>query len=212
MTTLANSVGAALPPDDGLRFGVVATVNPLTVNVTGGLVPAGIQGSYAPAVGDTVSLIRQDGTWLITGRVGGPEMAYPTMVDVVADGVIQAGQTSTSYIDMTGTGGGISKASGASGLRVDMDMTGFVSVSGATISVRLLLTPTNGNAGYAPFLTWWRPSAATTRFPVGLHKILRGIAAGDYTFVFQWAMTNNPGGATYSRNADDTFSAILEER
>jgi hypothetical protein len=70
--TLPEAITDALPPDDNLRMGVVATVHPLTVNVQGTPVPAGALSSYTPIVGDPVALFRQDSTWLCLGRTTSP--------------------------------------------------------------------------------------------------------------------------------------------
>lgn len=69
--SVAGAVEEVMPPDDELVFGVVDSVNPLVVRVRGGLVPPGTLGSYAPAVGDDVALIRQDATWLALGATRG---------------------------------------------------------------------------------------------------------------------------------------------
>lgn len=66
--TLPEAINDALPPDDNLRMGVVATVHPLTINVQGTAVPAGALSSYTPIVGDPVALFRQESTWLCLGR------------------------------------------------------------------------------------------------------------------------------------------------
>lgn len=214
MTTLANAAVGAQPPDDGLRIGIVETINPLTVNITGGLIPAGIQGSYIPAVGDNVSVIRQDGTWLITGRVGGPDMAFPTRVGIVSDFFSQLGVTSATFIDMGGTNGQMSKASDSSDIRLDLTMSGYGTVAETEMAVQVLFTPASGaGAGTAFFATLFRMSTSTFNghMPFGCHKLLSGLPAGDYNVIFQWRVSNQPGGGTINRNSVDIFSAILQE-
>lgn len=66
----AQAVTAAMPPDNGVRVGEVLSVNPLRIDLAGGIISAGILGSYSPVVGDFVSLVRQDGTWLAVGATG----------------------------------------------------------------------------------------------------------------------------------------------
>jgi hypothetical protein len=214
LTTLANATVGAQPPDDGMRFGVVATINPLTVDITGGLIPAGIQGGYVPAVGDNVSLIRQDGTWLITGLVGGSSMAFPTRAAIVSDFFSQLGVTSATFVDMGGTNGQMSKASDASGVRLDLFMSCYGTVAETEPSVQVLFTPASGaGAGTAFFASLFRMSTSTFNghMPLGCHKVFYGLPAGDYNVIFQWRISNQPGGGTINRNSVDVFSAILQE-
>jgi hypothetical protein len=210
LTTLANATVGTQPPDDGLRIGIVETINPLTVNITGGLIPAGIQGSYIPAVGDNVSVIRQDGTWLITGRVGGPDMAFPTAVAIRSDKVTQGPISSVTpaYVDITGTAGSISKASGTSVLQVLLSGMAFAGATNTEVTYTLNLVPVGGSgAGITTVVTtvWFSTTGHT---PFSATRWITGIPAGDYTFTFQWAVS----ASTISRNAADIFQAILEER
>lgn len=69
MTTLAGAIEEVLPPDNELVLGVVTDVTPLTVEARGGIFTPGVLGSYAPAIGDNVELLRQDATWLALGVV-----------------------------------------------------------------------------------------------------------------------------------------------
>jgi hypothetical protein len=59
---------------NGLRTATIAVVSgtAITLSVNGGQFSAGVGvvGSYAPIVGDTVSVFRQDSAWLILGRAG----------------------------------------------------------------------------------------------------------------------------------------------
>lgn len=68
----AQAVTAAMPPNNGVRVGEVVSINPLRINLAGGIIAAGILGSYSPVVGDFVSLIREEGTWLALGATGTP--------------------------------------------------------------------------------------------------------------------------------------------
>ena len=65
---LAATITAQQPLDNGMRIGIVAAVSPdVIVTVGGAEVAAGKLGSYQPALGDNVALIRQDSTWLVLG-------------------------------------------------------------------------------------------------------------------------------------------------
>jgi len=213
MKTLAKAIGGSQPPDDGLRFGEIVTTNPLIVSVTGGLIPAGIQGSYLPAVGDSVSLIRQDGTWLVTGRVGGSEMAYPTAVWVIDDASAQAGVTalSSAPANITGAAGQISKASASSIVKLDFAMTHFVSTAGTNVEYSVAFTSGGGSPLVIAFHNrFW--NTITSHLQVSCHRPLTGIPAGDWDVQFRWGAVTLPGGGSFSRDAGDTFTAFLEER
>lgn len=77
---LVQAVTNAMPPDNGMRVGKVASLSPLKINVGGGLLPAGVLGSYTPSLRDTVALIRQDQTWLVLGTIGSPAADVPQQV------------------------------------------------------------------------------------------------------------------------------------
>lgn len=65
-------VAAALQENTSLRIGTVVarTSSGLTLNVGGGLVSASYLLSYEPLVGDQVTVMRQEGTWLVLGSMG----------------------------------------------------------------------------------------------------------------------------------------------
>jgi hypothetical protein len=64
---LAATITAQQPLDNGMRIGIVESVSPVVITVGGAEVAAGKLGSYQPALGDNVALIRQDSTWLVLG-------------------------------------------------------------------------------------------------------------------------------------------------
>jgi hypothetical protein len=209
---LASAIGAVVPPDDGMRFGVVEAINPLIVNVTGGSIPAGIQGTFKPEVGDSVSLIRQDGTWLITGRTVGSERPFPTCIEIKADGVNNTGMTGGTYANMVGTAGQLSKTSDSSVVQVHLTFSMYVVPAQTAVGVRMTLTPVGGTAYIRQILPSFRLSTVSTRTPIGRVTWLRDLPAGDYDVQFQWAVTIDPGSGTLNRNVDDFFSAVIEER
>lgn len=56
-----------------MRIGVVSSLSPLLVNVQGSDIPVGRAASFFPALGETVAIMRQDGTWMIMDRTQGPD-------------------------------------------------------------------------------------------------------------------------------------------
>jgi hypothetical protein len=69
----AKLASAVVAHDAGtqLASGQVTNTSPLTVTVNGTAIPMVCLGSYAPFAGDTVSVIRQDSTWLCLGTQTG---------------------------------------------------------------------------------------------------------------------------------------------
>lgn len=61
---------------NGMRTATIAAVSgsTVTLSVAGGQFSqgVGVLGSYAPVVGDTVAVFRQDSSWLILGAIGFP--------------------------------------------------------------------------------------------------------------------------------------------
>lgn len=67
---LTEGLSAAVDAPTDQRLGTVTAVTArgITVNVAGGEVPAAHLDSYVPAVGETVALVRFQGSWLVVGR------------------------------------------------------------------------------------------------------------------------------------------------
>jgi len=73
-TKLPHAVAKTAGIPNGMRVATVTAVSgtSITLSINGGSFSAGVGvvGSYAPIVGDTVSVFRQDSAWLILGRAG----------------------------------------------------------------------------------------------------------------------------------------------
>lgn len=67
---LAHAVAKVAGIPNGLRTGTVVSVSAagVSVDVGGGVFAAGVVTSYAPLVGDVVSVFRQDSSWLVLGK------------------------------------------------------------------------------------------------------------------------------------------------
>lgn len=95
---LATAVASTLPPDSGIRVGVVTALestSTITVNVGGGVLTGmPFLNSYIPAVGDNVQIVRMDATWLCVGVIG----AYPSNV------IAGVRATSTTTVGPTSAG------------------------------------------------------------------------------------------------------------
>jgi hypothetical protein len=96
--TLPDAITEALPPDDRLRVGIVASVHPTTVDIQGTLVPAGALSPYTAVIGDNVAVLRQDSTWLILGRIASPSGQFPQFQAGAADLTVAAGTSATLIV------------------------------------------------------------------------------------------------------------------
>lgn len=94
--SLAQATSAAIPPSNGLRVGTVAATpapnGQVAYVVINGAVcgPFTALGSYAPVAGDTVTLMRQDSSWLILGFTGA-SIANTWTVPTLLNGFTQRG-------------------------------------------------------------------------------------------------------------------------
>lgn len=135
--TLPDAIHDALPPDDNLRFGVVATRFPTTVNIEGTLVPVGALSSYTPIVGDNVAVLRQDQTWLLLGRTTNPVTGgFPAFQAGAADVTVAAATSATLAVVFattfsslpsvaTNISSGIAATSGWGSRGINVTTTGF---------------------------------------------------------------------------------------
>lgn len=206
MSSLTQAVAAALPPDNEMVFGIVTAANPLTVSVRGALQNPGTLGSYLPAVGDTVALLRQDATWLCLGSnvSGGTAATLPSVAAYNAAGVVNS-TTSATYANVTGITAAFTKRSGASLLRIDLNASLF------------LTTNPNTRAEFAVVVGLSTLTVAGMLInPVSTHTTISGggfyagIPAGTYNPVqLQWLRSSGTG--TLSMNTDDWVSMMIAE-
>ena len=97
MPNLPDAIKDIMPSDNRLRVGTILRTFPTIVDVQGAQVPAGSLASYNPRSGDIVTLLRQEGTWLILGRPTSPvDGHYPTY---------QAGNANVSVTAATSNSG-----------------------------------------------------------------------------------------------------------
>lgn len=126
MTDIAGAV-ANMPPGNVIRTAKVVGVQPLKINVGGGVVEdAGVLGSVA--VGDTVACVRQGQTWLVLGVVRAATAAdlqvFRGSVEVYGDIRFLAPPSSGSNIIKFNHGYGIwvdNAGSGGAGNRLWID-------------------------------------------------------------------------------------------
>jgi hypothetical protein len=102
MGDLAGAI-VAQPDPNGLRIGVVVGLNPLVINVQGGLISnAGSIRSARVNVGDTVAVFRQDDSWLMLGAVtAGPGFAIRVRLAAAAPTVLLTIPASLRRVELT---------------------------------------------------------------------------------------------------------------
>lgn len=66
---LGRAVVEGMPPDDGVRVGIVASVFPLVITLQGAPITLVGQLGASVSVGDKVALLRQDQSWLVMGAI-----------------------------------------------------------------------------------------------------------------------------------------------
>lgn len=70
-TRLAHQTQKTAGISNGMRTCTIAVANPLTLNVQGGRITAGVGclASYTPVAGDVVAVFRQDSSWTVLGKL-----------------------------------------------------------------------------------------------------------------------------------------------
>lgn len=127
---LAEVIKATQPADNAMRTGKVYAVDGLTVSclVNGGVVDAGYLSSYAPAVGDTVAISRQDSAWLILGSINGSGGGSGSSGGGSVAGALLAAKVTNGNTTLAST-------AGAAVLVTKYSVT-FAQASGHTVMVR----------------------------------------------------------------------------
>lgn len=204
-------IADAMPPDNELVGGTVTAINPLEVDVRGGIIPPGVLGSYIPSVGDPVQLLRQDATWLVLGSsVSGTDTDSP-IVNLNTAATVQT-TTSATYVNVTNFAvAGFTKRLDATDVRVDFHvslfLTGavntqprfgvdFIAMGGGAVSQRfdlvsMLINPVSQHT----FLS--------------CSALLSGLTAGTYSIQVLWLRV--AGAGTLARGTDDWNSITVAE-
>lgn len=115
---------------NAMRTAVVSSVlaaGGVMVSMNGSVVgPYAVVGSYAPAVGDTVSVIRQDASWLVLGPSGMPTVAGGQQTLPLLAGWTSTGLNSVGLISLGGRPGALWVANLACGTKVDGTVMGTI--------------------------------------------------------------------------------------
>jgi NAD(P)H-hydrate repair Nnr-like enzyme with NAD(P)H-hydrate epimerase domain len=207
---MAEAVAGAVPSDNELVSAVVASVNPLAVNVRGALVTRslGVLGSYVPAVGDNVQVMRQDASWLILGVGNNGVDGTLTLANynsTAAATTILAAFSNVNPARFTWT-----KRFASTKARVDLAVSCFSTA--VTTKPRFGVDFINASpSSPSPRVNMAEMliNAANDHTTIAAHDAFSGFAAGTYTVQLLWLRVS--GAGTLTINADDWVSLMVTE-
>lgn len=209
--SISQAVSDTLPPDDELVSATVAAVNPLTLNIRGALVSEslGVLGSYVPVLGDVVSVLRQDATWLVLGSTQPGTDASLTTAGF-NDNTAAATTVNAAYTNVNPVRFDFVKRSALTRVRVDLSVSCFTSA--VTTKPRFGLdfinttvVPPSPRVDMVEMLI----NTANEHTMISAHDTFSGFAAGTYAVQLIWLRVS--GAGTLTINADDWVSILVTE-
>lgn len=208
---LADAVDDALPPDNELVTGVVTAVNPVTVAVRGASISdsLGVLGSYIPAIGDNVQLLRQDATWLVLGAGAGNTDASATVANY-NDNTAAATTAAAAYSNVNPVRFTWVKRFPTTRVKVELSASCFSSAIATTPRfgvdfINTAVVPPSPRVD----MVQMQLNPANTHTPLVAQDVFSGIAAGTYTVQLIWLRV--AGAGTLTINADDWVSLMITE-
>lgn len=210
MRTLARSISEAMPSNNALIVGIVASLAPLTVTVRGTNIRPGTLGSYIPSVGDVVVMFREEATWVVLGPSASGGIDATTTVAGFNSNSAAATTTSASYTNIGGALFVFTKRFQNSAVRFDFAVSAFI--TGATntapnFAVDFIDQATLINYRFDIFTMLINP--LSTHTPMSAMAKLTGIPAGVFNVQAIWRRAS--GAGTLAINADDWLSMMATE-
>lgn len=208
--SLPRRIAEAMPPDNELVVGVVASVSPLVINVRGGTVlNPGTVGSYVPAVGDPVQMIRQDATWLILGASASSDDASLT-TNGYNDNTAAATTVNVNYTNVNPVRFDFLKRFASTRVRVDLSASCFTSAIATKPRfgidfINTTVVPPSPREDLAEMLI----NTANEHTMISCATTFSGYAAALYTVQLIWLRVS--GAGTLTINADDWVSLLVTE-
>jgi hypothetical protein len=207
MTSPVEEVHAALPPDTGMRVGVVTaqTANNVIVAVGGQQITCGFVNQGQFTVGSPVAILRGAASWLALGGVAATAPPSDRVAFVaVATGV--GSNATANYADVPGgnTFVTFTKLSPVTSLRIDLHLTFFTdsSLSGADFAVAVNGVDTLVSRLHANL-------SANVHQSVSGVLGLSGLAAGTWTIQARYKRVSGAGAIHF--DADDWMSMAVTE-
>lgn len=208
--SLPQRITEAMPPDNELVLGTVASISPLVVDTRGGTVNSpGTIGSYVPAVGDPVQMIRQDATWLILGASASSADASLTTAGY-NNNTAAATTTNVNYTNVNPVRFDFTKRFASTLVRVDLNVSCYTSAvtTKPRFGVDFLnaaASPPSPRRDLAEMLI----NPANEHTSIGCATTFSGFSATTYTVQLLWLRVS--GAGTLTINADDWVSLLVTE-
>jgi hypothetical protein len=209
--TMAEAVDGVLPPDNELVTGIVSAVSPLTVLIRGAGVTGslGVLGSYVPAVGDNVQVLRQDATWLVLGvssagtNVAGAAGNYNNNTAAATTILGTFSNVNPVRFDWT-------KRFAGTRVRVDLAASCFTTAINTKVRfgvdfINTAVSPSSPRRNIFEMLI----NPANDHTPMSGLDVFSGFAAATYGVQLIWLRVS--GAGTLTINADDWVSLMVTE-
>jgi hypothetical protein len=204
--SISQAVSDTLPPDDELVSATVAAVNPLTLNIRGALVSEslGVLGSYVPVLGDVVSVLRQDATWLVLGSTQPGTDATLSLAGY--NGTAADTTAAAAYTNLDPVRFDFVKRSALTRVRVDLSVSCYTTAvtTKPRFGVDFINAPTERRDIMEMLI-----NTANEHTPMSAVTVFDGFAAGAYTVQLLWLRVS--GAGTLTINADDWVSLLVTE-
>lgn len=208
--TFPQRISAAMPADNEQVVGIVASLNPLTVNVRGGtVVNPGTLGSYVPGVGDTVQMLRQDATWLVLGASGSGADATLTTAGFNDDSIADT-TAAVNYTNVDGVRFDFLKRFNSTRVRVDLSVSCYTTAVTTKVQfgcdfINVTATPPSPRVDLAAMLI----NTANEHTMISSSAVFSGFGAALYAVQLLWLRVS--GAGTLTINSDDWVSLLVTE-
>jgi len=208
--TFPDAITDALPPDDRLRIGKVKQVAPLLVDVQGGdVITPGVLNYANFTVGDTVSLLRQDQSWLVLGTNASSNDAVLTgQVSVSMNPGADTTAVGTFGNFGVGTSTTFTKRLSTTKLRIDFSASCFA--TGASAGARFGMDVFNSANAYQFTMCQMFINNIGEHLMFAGGGLFTGVAAGTYTLQPLW-LRYSGAGTLNSVATDDWLTYIVSE-
>lgn len=203
MTGEAKAIMEAMPSNNEMRISTITSISPLQISVQGGEVTAGKLASYAPIIGDTVAVLRQDATWLILGstntalRTG---FAYPLFAQASALLGLTAAVQDVAGTTVTFTTG--------SPAALYISWTGDFESLGTTATLGVLAVSVDGTTLSSPIATFNNAGITGNRASPG-NQIWTSVDVGSHTIVLRGSRATGADGMLRLNALHTTLSVAV---
>lgn len=206
--TVSEAVGDVLPGDNELILATVLSVDPLRVDNRGASTPCGTLGSYIPAVGDPVVVLRQDATLVALGSSVSGADATNT---VNGFNGAPSGDTTASaaYTNLDAVSFPFTKRLDSTAVRLDYAVSCYSTGAGNTKPQFGVDFISAAGPVYRFDILAMLINPVSTHTPMSAVAKLPGIPAGEYTVQAIWLRVS--GAGTLTVDADDWVSLMASE-